>query len=460
MNSSSVSRRSLLKGLAASSALSGVSFAQALPTGAALDFVVVGAGVFGAWTAWNLQRKGHKVLLLDAWGAAHSRASSGGETRLIRTEYAGNAFYTGWAWESLAEWQALSQRHESPIFHQVGALYIYPKDVPNIGASIAVQRALGIPIEKLAAPEMAKRWPQINFDGIAVGVLQPTMGALMARRSVQTLVGEFVKAGGRFRQFAVDPPRSNGALLDIITGTVGETLRADRFIFACGPWLPKLFPDAIGARITPTRQDVFFFAPAAGDSRFDGPHLPAWVDLSSPDYHYGFPDIESRGFKIALDAHGPKIDPDNNDRREAQAQARRSVPGNPSTSSCAHWKSAISYSGRISISLGPSMGLGQRFTQATASSMSLTSQSQKPATSSRVAAKGPLMTVRPGPLNAIRLPWDEGLSPSAARMRPAARNSSLYLPIASSNSAVGRVPFSLSSVAFTNTMTRIVCLLF
>lgn len=307
------SRRDVLKGLAATSALAGVAAQAGSPRG--WDFIVVGAGVFGTWTAWNLRRAGQNVLLLDAWGAAHSRASSGGETRLIRTEYGGDALYSRWAWESLAEWRELSKRHDSPIFHPVGALYLYPQDVARIDRSIAIQRELSIPIQKLAASEMTKRWPQINFDGIAVGVLQPTMGALMARRSVQTLAGEFVRAGGKFRQFAVDAPRSNESSLKVITGTGAEGLRANRFIFACGPWLPKLFPEVIGTRIVPTRQDVFFFAPDAGDSRFDGAHLPAWVDVSSKDLHYGFPDIESRGFKIALDAHGPRYDPDSADRR-------------------------------------------------------------------------------------------------------------------------------------------------
>ena len=126
---SPVSRRRVLGGLASAVALAGVSFAQAkAQPSSGWDFIVIGAGVFGAWTAWNLQRKGHKVLLLDAWGAAHSRASSGGETRLIRTEYAGDPLYTRWAWESLAEWHALSRRHESPIFHEIGALYLYPED--------------------------------------------------------------------------------------------------------------------------------------------------------------------------------------------------------------------------------------------------------------------------------------------------------------------------------------------
>lgn len=311
-----VSRRHILGGMATAGVMAGVSSVpvRARASGS-WDVVVIGAGVFGAWIAWNLQRRGQKVLLVDAWGVAHSRSSSGGETRLIRTEYAGNALYTGWAWESLAEWHALSKRHDSPIFQEVGALYIYPKDTAKIDESIAIQRALGIPIEKLTVADMAKRWPQIGFDGIAVGILQPTMGALMARRSVQTLVAEFVKAGGSFRPFAVLPPKSERASLERVTGTGDETLRADKFIFACGPWLPKLFPDVVGGRIVPTRQEVFYFAPEAGDTRFAPPSLPAWVDASDPDLHYGFPDIEYRGFKIALDGHGPKYDPDGVDRK-------------------------------------------------------------------------------------------------------------------------------------------------
>jgi monomeric sarcosine oxidase len=311
-----ISRRTVLAGLATAGTIAGTAPVRAaVPADRPWDHIVVGAGVFGAWTAWTLRRRGARVLLVDAWGPAHARASSGGETRLIRTEYGGDALYTQMAWESLAEWHALSRRHDDPIFHPVGALYIYPADSAEIDRSIAIQTALGVPIEKLGTPTMAKRWPQIAFDGIAVGVLQPSMGALMARRSVQTLVGEFVAAGGSYRQLAVDPPAAGGASLGGVRSTAGELLRAKHYVFACGPWLPRLFPETIGARIVPSRQDVFFFAPDAGDTRFEGGNLPAWVDMSSKDFHYGFPDIEARGFKIALDAHGPPIDPDTADRR-------------------------------------------------------------------------------------------------------------------------------------------------
>lgn len=308
-----VSRRLVLGGLATAGALAATAPVAARSTGG-WDVIVVGAGVFGAWTAWNLQRQGRKVLLLDAWGAGHARSSSGGETRLIRTEYAANALYTRWAWESLAEWHALGTRHESPIFQEVGALYFYPKDSAKIDESIALQRRLGIPIEKLTQVQMAKRWPQIDFDGLTVGVMQPTMGALMARRSVQVLVEEFVKTGGGYRTLAVDPPRSDRTTLGAISAN-GETLDAGQYVFACGPWLPKLFPEVVGGRIVPSRQEVFYFAPEPGDDRFAAPHMPAWVDAGDSDLHYGFPDIEARGFKIALDGHGPKYDPDGGDRR-------------------------------------------------------------------------------------------------------------------------------------------------
>jgi len=55
--------------------------------------IVVGAGAFGGWTALSLLRGGARVTLIDAWGAGHSRSSSGDETRLIRTMYDGDRVY-------------------------------------------------------------------------------------------------------------------------------------------------------------------------------------------------------------------------------------------------------------------------------------------------------------------------------------------------------------------------------
>jgi len=179
-------------------------------------------------------------------------------------------------------------------------------------------------MEKLSRAQLAVHYPQIGLHDIAVGVFQPTMGALMARRAIQTLAAQFVASGGEYRQLAIKPP-TGGALLEGIDATDGHRLQASQYVFACGPWLPKLFPDVVGSRIVPTRQDVFFFAPEAGDVRFQGQHLPAWVDPDHRNQHYGFPSLEQRGFKIALDRHGPRFDPDTGARQitaEALANVR------------------------------------------------------------------------------------------------------------------------------------------
>ena len=166
---------------------------------------------------------------------------------------------------------------------------------------------------------MAKRFPIIDFDGIRIGLHEPGFGALMARRAVLTLVDRFVKAGGTYNEGAVQKPQASGAELNEIQLSSGEHIAADRFVFALGPWLPKLFPDVIGPKILPTRQEVFFFAPPAGDRRFQSGAMPGWADFNGGDIFYGLPDLESRGVKFAHDAHGVPVDPDTQDRRPTDA---------------------------------------------------------------------------------------------------------------------------------------------
>jgi sarcosine oxidase len=326
-----VSRRALLLGAGAAAAAPALVRAQR-PAG--WDIVVVGAGVFGAWTATHLRRRGQRVLLLDAWGPAHARASSGGESRMTRGAYGRDEVYTRMAFDSLVEWRGLSDRAELPLFHRTGVLFFFSRIEPYLEESLAVHRRLGLPSERLGARALRRRFPMIDFDGVEAGIYEPGFGALMARRSVQALVAEFVRAGGTYQTGAVLPPGDRGDRLGEIRTAAGERIAADRFVFACGPWLPRLFPRLIGNRIFPTRQEVFFFAPEAGDSRFAIGALPGWADFNDGDIYYGFPDLEGRGFKIAHDVHGPAMDPDSGDRipsaaalADVRAYMERRFPG-------------------------------------------------------------------------------------------------------------------------------------
>src|SRR5688572_9121805 len=185
----SATRRTVL-GAAAALPLAGCSRRRA---------VVVGAGVFGAWTAEHLRRDGWSVLLVDQMGPANARASSGGESRMTRGTYGRDEIYTRMALDSLEEWKRLSERASLPLFHRHGVLFFFGEMVDYASQSIEVHRRLNLPLEQLDQAGLRQRWPQINFDGVAFGLFEPEFGALMARRAVEEVVARFVAAGGEFR---------------------------------------------------------------------------------------------------------------------------------------------------------------------------------------------------------------------------------------------------------------------
>ena len=135
--------------------------------------IVIGAGVFGAWTAHHLQQAGHKVTLVDAWGPAHSRASSGGESRLTRAAYGKDAIYTRMARDSLPQWKTLSAVSGLPILHQCGILFFFPTEEPYVQDSIAAHKQFGLATEVMSQSEMTRRFPMIDFDGIRAGLFEP-----------------------------------------------------------------------------------------------------------------------------------------------------------------------------------------------------------------------------------------------------------------------------------------------
>jgi glycine/D-amino acid oxidase-like deaminating enzyme len=137
---------------------------------------------------------------------------------------------------------------------------------------------LGVGHEVLGPEELRRRYPQVAFEDGTWGLLEPESGVLMARRAVQAVVDDAVRRGCALRRAAVGPVALDVAgRLDRIRIEPGEAVAADTFVFACGPWLPKIFPSVLERRIVSTRQEVFFFGTPAGDPRF-APKLP-WIDF-------------------------------------------------------------------------------------------------------------------------------------------------------------------------------------
>jgi len=288
--------------------------------------LVVGAGAFGGWTALHLLRAGLRVTLLDAWGPGNSRASSGGETRIIRGTYGPDQPYSRMTARALQLWLEKEKRWGRKLYHRTGLLWFAHSDERFERASLVALREAGLSYEEIGAGELARRYPQVNFEGIRWAIFEPEAGMLLARQACATVVEALQAEGGVYRQAAVQTPRFECADFNSLTLQEGTTLVADRFVFACGPWLGQLFPDVIGENIAPSRQSVLFFGTPGGDLRFTEQQLPIWIDYGDGLSWYGIPGNERRGFKIAQDEHGPRFDPTDGQRlvsAEEVASARK-----------------------------------------------------------------------------------------------------------------------------------------
>jgi sarcosine oxidase len=275
--------------------------------------VVVGAGAFGGWTALYLLRRGARVTLIDAWGPGNARSSSGGDTRIMRRTYGPDQPYTKMASDAMRLWKEHDKRWNRRLFHQTGVLWMATADDDQYErASLPSLHEVCVRVEEISAPEMTRRWPQINFEDVRWGIYEPDAGFLCAKTACQEVVKGFVAEGGEYRQEAVlgrpEAEYQKGLML-----SDGSKLVADQYVFACGPWLGKLFPGTIGDLIRPTKQDVFFFGTPAGDDRFSDAQLPVWADHRDR-FIYGIPAGEGRGFKIADDTRGPAFDPTSGER--------------------------------------------------------------------------------------------------------------------------------------------------
>jgi glycine/D-amino acid oxidase-like deaminating enzyme len=182
-----------------------------------------------------------------------------------------------------------------------------------VRAALPHLSARGFPFEELTVGEARRRWPQIDFEGVRWVLREERAGYLLARRACAAAVEGFVRAGGEYREVSAEPGQIRGGSLTGLRLSDGSTSVADEYVFAGGPWLPRMFPDLLARVIAATRQEVFFFGTPSGDGRFSEGKMPVWVDFGAR-LIYGIPGNESRGFKVADDTRGAPFDPTSGNR--------------------------------------------------------------------------------------------------------------------------------------------------
>jgi glycine/D-amino acid oxidase-like deaminating enzyme len=270
------------------------------------DVVVIGAGAFGGWTALSLQERGVKTMLVDAYGAGNPHASSGGESRNIQFAYGDREIYTRWA---KAAWDAWKQRQEEfgrQLLFPSGSLRIRSPAV--LATHTATFDRLGLPYEMLSPEEVSQRWPQIRYDNAERILYERDSGIVKARDSLIAVSEMFARKGGIIKLgYAMPGQAASGRLQSIQVGN--DTISAGHFVFACGPWLPKVLPAQLAGYIKVPRRELFYLGPARGDLRYRWENCPYLSDSTV----YTSSDIGG-GYKIAPTLLNVPMDPDDGDR--------------------------------------------------------------------------------------------------------------------------------------------------
>lgn len=326
-------RQVLASGLALTAAANIPAVARATASGSAPainhklpDVVVVGAGAFGAWTALELRERGARVTLVDAYGCGNPRASSGGESRNIQFAYGDKEIYVRWAVDAWRLWHQRQEEFGRRLIFDSGSLRARPRAVLDIDA--AMFDKLKLPYEMLSPREATYRWPQLRYEDVEAIFYEKDSGIMKARDTLIAVSEVFIRKGGEVKLgYATPGAAASGRLNTVLIN--GEALPAGRFVFACGPWLPQVFPTLLGDRIKVPRRELFFIGPARDDQRYRWEHCPTLSDATL----YTSSDIGG-GVKIAPSLRDVRMDPDDGERlptpflkQQVDGYVARRLPG-------------------------------------------------------------------------------------------------------------------------------------
>lgn len=278
------------------------------------DFAVIGAGNFGVWTAYHLRAMGASVLLIDAWGPGNSRSTSGDETRGVRTSYGDRPHgeqWMRWASRAIGRWQSwddtVAREQGTRLFFTTGDVILRSSWDSYITQTRTLFEKVGIRHAVLPVDEVRYRWPVIDTSAMQAAVYEPDAGVLRSRRACESVAAEFRRLGGAITVARATPTYQEDGQLQGVQLDDGRRITAGTYVFACGPWLGKVFPEVMARRLRTPIGSVFYLGMPMGNHAFEFPNLPSWSITPTT----GWPSLplDNRGFRVRMGG-APASDPD------------------------------------------------------------------------------------------------------------------------------------------------------
>ncbi|WP_028650430.1 N-methyl-L-tryptophan oxidase [Nocardioides halotolerans] len=271
------------------------------------DYIVVGLGGLGSATAWELARRGHRVLGLERFELGHARGASHDTSRILRHSYHTPA-YVRLTQEAYADWARLEREAGTSLVTTTGGVDLFPPD-PAIAPVDYTQSMdeVGIAYEALDADQVMVRWPQLRVPQGTLGLFQADAGIVPAGRTTAVLHDRARSLGAVLRDHSPVLGLEDLGDAGVRVTTDGAEVTARGVVVAADAWVNDVVGH-LGLRIPleVTLEQVTYFGLEHPD-RFA--HLPLWIWMDDPSF-YGFPTYGEGTVKAAQDCGGPSVDPD------------------------------------------------------------------------------------------------------------------------------------------------------
>ncbi|CAN9511208.1 unnamed protein product [Ophioblennius macclurei] len=281
------------------------------------DCIVIGAGVQGSFTAYQLAKKNQRTLLLEQFVLPHSRGSSHGQTRIIRRAYEED-FYTHMMGECYELWAQLEKEAGVQLYKQTGLLVTAPEKGQSFQLIKNTLQRNKVPIVILTRDNFSQHIPNVNLsegDGALVDV---TAGVLFADRALRTAQSQFQKLGGVIRDKEKVTDIKPGTVVTVTTST--GVYKARSIVITAGPWANRLLEHTgLHLPLEVLKINVCYWKEKVPGSYDVKQRFPCFVASHSQetDVHiYGLPSNEYPGLmKVCLHT-GKNADPDQRDQQK------------------------------------------------------------------------------------------------------------------------------------------------
>ena len=280
------------------------------------DVIIIGLGAMGSAASYYLSKNGVKVLGLDTYEPPHKLGSSHGHTRVIREAYHEGTSYVPIVKRAYELWNELDHEIEDKLILEYGGMYL-GDDGKYLSDAKKSAKKYDIPIKEFSSKEIKEKYNILNPPNNFKGLLENRSGAVFPEKAISNFLSKSINNGSshNYNEKVIGWEKQSKFYK---VETDKNNYFAEKLIFSSGAWIKNLVP-SLKLPVKIERQVLFWFDPIKYKDKFHYSNMPntGW-DLDNGMEFYTQPNIENKGFKVAMH-HNGKFISENDLNRESNA---------------------------------------------------------------------------------------------------------------------------------------------